>query len=233
MTEPEGAGRRLVAKGLRWGLIAAFGGAIGYAVWSAWTFDSEGLGQAVYGALEHTGVESPVTAVLMAFRAYDTLLEIVVLLIAYLGLRSANLPLPLQEERPPPVLEILSQILVPFLTLFAAYLLYAGSHSAGGAFQAGAVLAAAGLLATLSGARLPARGAGKARAAIAMGPLLFAIVALGTLMAAGVPLAYPAALSRPLIVVVEAASMISIAATLLALWVGHPLLGDLPSRDAR
>lgn len=233
MTSRDDARRRLAAEGLHWLVLMGFGGATGYAVWSAWTSGSEGLGAVVFSALDRTGVESAVTGVLMAFRGYDTLLEIVVLLIAYSGVRSQELPLPLQQEAAPPVLEILSQVLVPFLTLFAAYLLYAGSHSSGGAFQAGAVLAAAGLLAMLTGVRLPAAYTAKARAMIAIGPLCFASVMLTTLFATGVPLLYPSAISKPLIVVVEAASMVSIGAALLALLIGHSLLTEVSSRDAQ
>ena len=54
------------------------------------------------------------------------------------------------------MLDTLTRLLVPVLILVAAYLLWVGAHAPGGAFQAGSVLGAAGVLLLLSGWRLPA-----------------------------------------------------------------------------
>ena len=100
--------------------------------------------------LPNSGVTNPVTAVLLNFRAYDTLLELAVLLAAALGI------LAMGPARPPyrtagPLLKGLIRWLVPLLILTAGYLLWAGAHAPGGAFQAGALLAAAAVMLRLGG----------------------------------------------------------------------------------
>jgi multisubunit Na+/H+ antiporter MnhB subunit len=220
-------GRRATATlagGATAALLLALAALIGYAVWSLRTPASEGLGEAALALLPQSGVESPVTAVLLNFRAYDTLLELTVLFIAFLGIRIGRIPLTLAAVPPSPVLEILNRLLVPFLTLFAAYLLWAGSKHSGGAFQAGAVLAAAGVLIALSG-EPPRVAPAAARASIALGPLAFVAAALIGMAAGGTLLEYPAGWAKPIILAMETAAMLSIGATLLALF-----LGGVPSR---
>jgi multisubunit Na+/H+ antiporter MnhB subunit len=103
-----------------------------------------------------TGAEHPVTAVLLGFRAWDTLLEIAVLLLAVLGASAAAGAESKTPAAPPhdPVLRALVNAIVPLMLLVAGYILWAGTKQPGGAFQAGAVLAAAGVLLCLAG-RLP------------------------------------------------------------------------------
>ena len=55
--------------------------ALGYAVWTL-PSDGAGLGNDVAANLDRSGVSNPVTAVLLNFRGYDTLLEVMVLLLA-------------------------------------------------------------------------------------------------------------------------------------------------------
>ena len=50
--------------------------------------ESAGLSTAVADKLGQSGVKNPVTAVLLNFRGYDTLLELTVLLLALLGARA-------------------------------------------------------------------------------------------------------------------------------------------------
>lgn len=208
-------------------LVAVLGVTLAFAVRSADVAGTGGLGGAVLASLDRTGgVESPVTAVLMSFRAYDTLLELVVLLTAYSGLRARDMPLELDRGAVSPVLDILVKLLAPFLMLFSGYLLWAGSSSHGGAFQAGALLAAAGLLAALSGRRPVVRvGRLAARAAIALGPRVFAGVGVAAMLAGGALLELPPRFAKPLILAVESAAMISIGAVLVVLFLGRSLLG--------
>lgn len=217
-----------------WTLVAVFGLTLAFAVRSVDIAGADGLGAPVLASLGRVGgVESPVTAVLMSFRAYDTLLELVVLLTAYSGLRARDMPLELASDAVSPVLDILIKLLAPFLVLFAGYLLWAGSSSHGGAFQAGAVLAAAGLLAALSGRRPVVRvGWLAARTAIALGPLVFASVGVAAMLAGGALLEFPPRLSKLLTIVVESAATISIGAALIALFVGRSLLGNAADREA-
>ena len=214
-------------------LLAVFGAVLFFALWSL-PRSGEGLGNAVLRALDESGIESPVTAVLMNFRGYDTLLELGVLFLALLGVWSfGSMP---QRVREPPVLvlRIMIALLVPFLTLFAAYLLWAGSHAPGGAFQAGAVAGAAGVLIALSGG--PAAAGAPPwlpRTMVALGLLAFVGVAGVTVAAGGSLLEYPQSLAKPLILLIEAAAAVSIGSALLGAFLGGSPQGQtIGSRDA-
>ncbi|MGI8649705.1 MAG: hydrogen gas-evolving membrane-bound hydrogenase subunit E, partial [Rubrobacter sp.] len=107
----------------------------------------------VFAAIEQGEVSHPVTAVLLNFRSYDTLLEIGVLLLAALCVWSLGLS-PVEIESPAsssPVLAGLVRLLGPAMVVSGMYLLWAGTSQPGGAFQAGAVLGALGVLLVLSG----------------------------------------------------------------------------------
>jgi multisubunit Na+/H+ antiporter MnhB subunit len=108
----------------------------------------------VAGALHATGADHPVTAVLLGFRAYDTLLETAVLLLAVLAATAASgeaVARAAPATPSDPVLKALVNALVPVMAIVAVYLLWAGTKQPGGAFQAGAVLGAAGVLLRLAG----------------------------------------------------------------------------------
>jgi len=180
--------------------------------------------------LHAAGVSHPVTAVLLNFRAWDTLLEIGVLLAAALSalaLRDTDSWPRAPALRPDPVLHALLRVTVPLAVLLAGYLLWAGASRPGGAFQAGAVLAGAGLLLHLAGTgirrRLPAR---VQRALLAGGFAGFLAVSLGVTVTGANLLQYPAAAASGLILAIEAALTISIAATLIGLF----LAGSMPRR---
>ena len=177
--------------------------------------------------LAETGVSHPVTAVLLDFRGYDTLLEVGVLLLAVIGVLATRADVrDGAEPTPEPVLLALARVTVPLMVLVAGFLLWAGAHRPGGAFQAGAVLAAAGVLLRLAG-RLPAWAAPgfAARLGLAVGFLIFLIVAAGV-MVGGVPLLdYPPDLAGGLILLVEAGLTISIALTLAGLFLSAPAPG--------
>lgn len=103
--------------------------------------------------LSNSGVSNPVTAVLLNFRAYDTLLEIGVVLLTLLGLRALKDPVRLDE--PPFTNRVLSgfyRLILPLLILFSAYMVWVGKYEPGGAFQAAALLAAGGILGRMIGA---------------------------------------------------------------------------------
>lgn len=195
---------------------------LGYAVWTL-PPDGAGLGKEVAANLDRSGVSNPVTAVLLNFRAYDTLLEVMVLLLALLGAWSLGMA-PLQREAAPGlVLDTLSRLLVPLLILVAAYLLWAGAHAPGGAFQAGAVLAAAGVLMLLAGWRLPAAlAAYPLRLVLVAGPATFLLFAMIALLLEGRLLQFAPEWAGRLILIIETTAMISIGATLIALFMGAP-----------
>jgi multisubunit Na+/H+ antiporter MnhB subunit len=118
-------------------LILALAAGLGYAVLSL-PDQAQGLQGAVADQLKKSGVSNPVTAVLLNFRGYDTLLEMVVLLLALLGVWSLGAqPAVCTESDPGPVLDTLTRLLVPVLVLVATYLLWAGAHAPGGHFRLG------------------------------------------------------------------------------------------------
>jgi multisubunit Na+/H+ antiporter MnhB subunit len=169
-----------------------------------------------------SGVEHPVTAVLLNFRGYDTLLEIAVLLLALLvvlAVASGSAPKRSTPARSTdPVLQALARLLTPLMILTAGYLLWAGAHRPGGAFQAGAVLAAALVLLNLAGL-LPAWTApGKLlRLGLAGGFLVFLAVA-ALLLGEGALLQYPPASAGALILLIEAGLTFSLGLTLAGLF---------------
>ncbi len=182
---------------------------------------SSTLQQDVMAQLDYSGVEHPVTAVLLNFRGYDTLLEILVLLLALLAVWSLG-PAPRQGRTDTgTVLAYLSRLLTPLLILIPAYLLWLGAHAPGGAFQAGAVLAAGGILLLLSGWRLPDRfRRGALRGALLLGPMLFLALAVISIGVEGRFLQYPPAQAGTWILLIETAATLSIAVTLMALFIG-------------
>ena len=176
--------------------------------------------------LDASGVRHPVTAVLLNFRAYDTLLEIGVLLLAVLGVlavRQAAGQEAVTTPRAGAVLGALTQLAVPLMVLVAGYLLWAGAHQPGGAFQAGALLAGAGVLLRLSG-RLPALlpPGFWLRAALLLGFAVFTAVMLGVTLTGGELLAYPPQQAGAWILLIEASLTLSIALILVSLFVGAP-----------
>jgi len=178
------------------------------------------LPQAIADNLEASGVSNPVTAVLLNFRAYDTLLELAVLLTALLGIFALGKAR--AGYRPAgPVFDALARWLVPLLILVAGYLLWVGAHAPGGAFQAGATLAAAAVLLRLAGRSYIGLPSGTAlRLVMAAGVGVFLLVGM-TLLLLGQPfLGYPPAWAGALILLIETAAMLAIAATLVLAFVG-------------
>jgi multisubunit Na+/H+ antiporter MnhB subunit len=182
---------------------------------------AEGLKAVVGGEMARSGVTHPVTAVLINFRGYDTLLEMAVLLLALIGVRSLTPSAELRLERPGMVLERLAQLYGPLMVLVAGYLLWRGAAAPGGAFQAGSVLGAAGVLMLLAGRQLDARMQGwPLRLLVTLGLAVFTLVAASLLLSTGSLLRFPPAYASSLILLIEAAATLSIGATLAALFLG-------------
>ena len=186
---------------------------------------SAGLQALVEAQLSRSGVENPVTAVLLNFRSYDTLLEIAVLLIVAVAMlpnahpTHANPLVTVKHDSPfDPVLAGLLRWLVPSTIVMAGYMLWTGAYAPGGAFHAGALLAGAGVLASLSGRYEFAFTSLNAKLLLALG--LFAFIAVGIAAAAttGTFLRYPETAAGSLILLIESAATISIAAILLLLY---------------
>jgi multisubunit Na+/H+ antiporter MnhB subunit len=169
-------------------------------------------------------VQNPVTAVLLNFRSYDTLLEIAVLLIVAM----AMLPDRTVIDQPllttnhtliiNPMLANLVHWLVPLAVLTGGYLLWIGAYEPGGAFQAGAVLAAAGVALSLAGHHHFIWNSTVARLILTLGLLVFTIAAVMTIAITGTVLQYPVAAAGTIILLIETAATLSIAAILLLLY---------------
>ncbi len=206
--------------------IALAGGALIYALGLS-SKAAPDLATMVTQKLPESGVSNPVTAVLLNFRSYDTLLEIAVLLIvavAMLPAGSSNrreLPLTVDYRRgADPVLAGLLRWLLPLALLVGGYLLWTGAYAPGGAFQAGAVFAGAGVGLALSGRYRWRWQSAYAEPLISLGLLMFIAVAAATAVISGTTLEYPTAYAGVLILVVEIAATLSIAAILVMLFTG-------------
>jgi multisubunit Na+/H+ antiporter MnhB subunit len=173
-----------------------------------------------------TGLGNPVTNVLMAFRAMDTMLEKVVLVLALVGVWSlapdhlwGGHPGPRHQADPLGVLAFLARLLPPVGIVVGIYIFWVGADHPGGAFQGGTILAAMWLLGL---ADAPPIGRRSLRLLLIAGPAIFLAVGLGGLWLGDAFLAYPAAYAKPLILTIEVAMTLTIAVTLGLVLAGAP-----------
>lgn len=212
---------RLAAVG-RWSIILPATLLIALAGHALWLQPQgrQPLAFAVRTHLPAAGTANPVTAVLLNFRGHDTLLEVTVLFLAVIAVwsldvsRKTGLRLPAS-----PVFSAFVKQIIPVVTVFAAYLLWAGATRPGGAFQAGAMLAAGGILLFLHDHSLYfTRSSGMVRVALGFGPAFFLVVACLPMLHGRAFLHYPATGAGVLILLIEAAAALSIAVGLFALF---------------
>ncbi|MGM4895214.1 MnhB domain-containing protein [Tardiphaga sp. 839_C3_N1_4] len=188
------------------------------------------LAPTVMENLPPSGLGNPVAGVLFVFRALDTLLEKVVVLLALLGVWSlapdrtwGGMPGLQVYAKPDPTLIFLAQLLPPVGIVFGIYMCWVGAKHPGGAFQGGTVLAAMWLLVIVAGLqKAPAISRLWLRVLLVTGPVLFLVIGLAGWVFADAFLAYPAGYAKPLIVAVEAALTLSIAVALGMLAAGPP-----------
>lgn len=192
-------------------------------LWRAvWPLDQAAppLPDLIEAQLPHSGVEHPVTAVLLNFRAWDTLLELMVVLFALLGARQLRLA-SLATPAPWPLLLAWSQWLAPLALLAGSYLLWRGASAPGGAFQAGALWAAGAIILRLNGLLPPLRWQyWWLRALVLAGVSLFLLLAAALALWGDGWLTYPTAWAKPLILALELVATLSIATTLTLLVIG-------------
>jgi multisubunit Na+/H+ antiporter MnhB subunit len=177
-----------------------------------------------------TGVGNPITAVLLAFRAMDTLLEAIVLLFALVGVWSlapdrawGGRPGPRQRADPNGTLAYVARVLPPIGIIVGAYIFWVGADYPGGKFQGATILAAMWLLVMMAGlADAPPIRKTWLRLGLVAGPLVFIAIGFAGVATAGAFLAYPEGYAKPLILVIEFALMPSLALTLGLLLVGAP-----------
>jgi len=176
---------------------------------------------------------NPVAAVLLGYRALDTFLEAVVLVLALVGVWSLT-PDPAwggpggrwNTDTHQTSLVFLARVLPPVGLLVGVHLAWTGAVAPGGAFQGGTVLAAMWMLPMMAGlTRPPSVTAGWARASVVVGPAVFLIAGLAGVWSADGFLAYPPGMEKPVILAIEAALTLSIAVTLALIIAGpatHP-----------
>ncbi|NUL47529.1 DUF4040 domain-containing protein [Cellulosimicrobium funkei] len=187
--------------------------------------------------LPGTGVEHGITGVLLAFRAYDTLLESAVLMFAGITVLSLGLegrrdgelaqvftPLP----PVPSTLRWFVRLSAPVLLLLGLWLLFAGSSDSGGAFQSGAVLA--GLFILLRTAHVSMAGFTRywLRPLLAIGIIVFIAAGMIGPALGEAWLAWDPSWAFAAILTVETTLTAGIAAGLYLLYLG---LEDPGSRD--
>jgi len=180
--------------------------------------------------MPETGLGNPVTAVLIAFRSFDTMLEKVVLVLGVVGVWSlaadrywGGAPGEARAERPEPTLAFFAQMLAPIGILVGVHVFWVGADEPGGAFQGGAILAAMWMIVMM--ARLteaPQASAFWLRLALIAGPAVFLAAGVAGAVVAGGFFAYPPGLAKPLILFIETFMTFTIAVTLPMLVAGPP-----------
>jgi multicomponent Na+:H+ antiporter subunit B len=137
------------------------------------------------------GAPNVVTGILLTFRAFDTLGEVAVLFMVAAGVGlvlsgKATAPSTDAEAKTPAseIVRSAAQILVPLISIFAAYIIMNGHISAGGGFQGGAVIASAVLLLLLAN---PSQALNAAFLSIteSLAGVLFVLVGIAGLIFAG------------------------------------------------
>jgi multisubunit Na+/H+ antiporter MnhB subunit len=169
----------------------------------------------------------------MAYRATDTLLEKLVLLLAVLGVWSLAPDRcfggrPGQRERAADgALSLLARVLPPFGVVAGVYVLWVSADEPGGAFQAGTLLAATWLLVVMAGlADAPATRGRRLRLALVAGPAAFLAAGCAGVALAGAFLGYPERFAKALILAIEFPMTLSVAAMLGLLLLGAPRRSD-------
>lgn len=188
------------------------------------------LAQEVADNIASTGVGNPITAVLLSFRAMDTLLEAVVLLFALVGVWSlapdrawGGRPGPMPASDPNGILAYFARVLPPIGIVIAVYILWVGADNPGGKFQGATILAAMWLLVMMAGlVDAPPVGSRLLRIGLSVGPVVFILIGLAGVGAAGAFLGYPEGHAKPWILVIEFALLPSLALTLGLLLAGAP-----------
>jgi multicomponent Na+:H+ antiporter subunit B len=187
---------------------------------------------------EDIGIPNTVTSVLASYRGLDTLGELVVVFTAGLAVLSLLGPLARPEQTRPAadfhladyrVIRVVSGTLMPFILLFALYVLFHGDYGPGGGFQAGVIFASGfvlyGLVFGLDRAqRVVPRAA--LWFLVSLGLLLYIGVGVTTMLLGGSFLDYDVLASHPAtgqhlgILVVETAIGITVASVMTTIFFG-------------
>jgi multisubunit Na+/H+ antiporter MnhB subunit len=177
-----------------------------------------------------TKVGNPITAVLLAFRAMDTLLEAIVLLFALIGVWSlapdgvwGGRPGPRQWADPNGILAYVARVLPPIGIVVGMYIFWVGADHPGGKFQGATIIAAMWLLTIMAGLTdAPPISRTWLRIGLVAGPLVFIAIGFAGVVSAGAFLAYPEGYAKSLIIAIELALMPSLALILALMLAGAP-----------
>jgi multisubunit Na+/H+ antiporter MnhB subunit len=188
------------------------------------------LAAEVAANIDSTGVGNPITAVLLAFRAMDTLLEAVVLVFALIGVWSltpdrfwGGRPGIKQTADPNGILAYIASTLPPIGIVVGLYIFWIGADYPGGKFQGATILAAMWLLVIMAGlVDTPTISRVPLRMALVLGPLVFIGIGFLGVVSAGAFLAYPIDYAKPLILTIEFALMPTLTLILGLLLLGAP-----------
>ena len=183
-----------------------------------------------------TEVGNPITAVLLAFRAMDTLLEAIVLLFALIGVWSlapdrfwGGRPGLRQHADPNGILAYVARVLPPIGVIAGIYIFWIGADHPGGKFQGATIMAAMWLLVMMAGlADAPPISRTWLRTLLVAGPLAFIAIGVVGVVTADAFLAYPEGSAKLLILAIEFALMPTLTLILGLMLVGAPKRGPLP-----
>ena len=176
------------------------------------------------------GVGNPVTAVLLAYRSMDTLLEAIVVLIALFGVWSlahvrfwGGCPQLRTHADSEGILAYFARILPPIGIIVGVYIFWIGADFPGGKFQGATILAAMWLLVIGAGlAHFPPVSRIWLRILLVAGPLVFMVIGFAGLVTAGAVFAYADGFAKPLILAIEIALMPTLVLALALLVAGAP-----------
>ncbi len=188
------------------------------------------LAPEVVARMAVTEVGNPITAVLLGFRAMDTLLEAIVLLFALIGVWSlapdrfwGGRPGLQQQGDPNGMLAYVARVLPPLGIVVGTYIFWVGADHPGGKFQGATIIAAMWLLVMMAGlADAPPISRRWLRGLLVAGPLAFIGVGVAGAVTAGAFLAYPPGFAKTLILVIEFALMPTLTLVLGLMLLGAP-----------
>lgn len=177
-----------------------------------------GLAPEVAAQIAQTGVTNPVTAVLLDYRAYDTLMELLIVVLALLAAEPLAPRTPTGVPLGGPVTIGGIGVLAPALTVLGGYVLWIGATAPGGALQAAALWAAALILLETVGRGLVPMRATLTAGLSAIGVAVFFGAGLWAVAFTGVPFDWPAEQAASIILGIEMAAAGALALGLAALF---------------
>ncbi|MCC5814003.1 MAG: hypothetical protein JJT78_04545, partial [Leptospira sp.] len=185
--------------------------------------DGGGLAKEAKAMISKSGVSHPVTAVLLNYRAYDTWLEIGVILMGLWAIFAAGGLKQFRKVRlkssHDPLLRQVILIFTPVLFLFGGFLLYYGKMGPGGAFQAAVLWGAIGIMLHLGGWSVFTILSRRVRYLfLTIGLSFFLIVGLVLLSTGRAFFEYPVEYAGIIILMIETMAAISIASALMTIF---------------